>query len=142
MNWQNILVVLLIVHWACDFTPLSTPWMLSAKRHGWPVHPIFCHAFTHALMSLCSLTLVFAAFYRAYYSQSIPESVLIYLFLSCIFLLLTHWAIDITKGAVARFWPVSGDNTKSQYWQVFGLDQLAHLLILVLITTRLMQWVR
>ena len=44
-----LLILLFFSHFLCDFTPLSTPIMLNAKRVGSPLGPIFEHACVHML---------------------------------------------------------------------------------------------
>ena len=138
MHWETILIILLVVHWLCDFTPASTPWMLAAKKNGWPIHPIFCHAATHALFTL----FIFRVFTKAYYNclfplSALPDSVFVSMVCASLFILFTHWFFDIVKGMVARFYPSTGDISQKGFWVMLGLDQLAHTLMLVIIASRM-----
>jgi len=94
-----------------DFSPLSTKWMLEAKRHGKPFFPIFVHAGVHAVLMLPVL-LIFTDIRQA-------------LLLSA-FQLMTHFIIDVWKGRMSLWFPVFGDIQNKWFWMLFGLDQFLH----------------
>ena len=43
----------------------------------------------------------------------------------------THFIIDLGKGLLTKNYPTLADNTKKPFWQLYGLDQLLHLLVIV-----------
>lgn len=115
-----------ICHWLGDYTHLSTKWMLDAKRVGKPLGPIFIHALVHtALMTLVSMLF------------TTDEVVLITIFL---FQLITHFSIDILKGKLNVWFPVLADSTKKSHWYIFGGDQMAHQIVIILQTYFLTQF--
>jgi hypothetical protein len=59
MTWQITLLSLLAIHWAADFTQLSTPTMLAAKRYGMPLFPIWQHALLHGVLMGIFIALLF-----------------------------------------------------------------------------------
>jgi len=135
MTWWGILAVLAAVHIACDFTPLLTPWMIDAKKNGWPIHPIFAHAAIHGFCSLMTLGICWPLIVPPDNDRAL--NLFLLQFEASLFILLTHWAIDIIKGAIARYFPSTGDFNTRQCWLVIGLDQLAHFYILILVAYRL-----
>jgi hypothetical protein len=114
-----LLVILLnLVHWLADYTPISTPWMLSAKRHGKPIFPIFVHGLIHAVLMTCVI-----GFLRA------PTDIMIILF---VLQLATHTIFDTLKGRLALWFPKTADNTKSPYWIIMGADQFLHQIVIAI----------
>ena len=109
---------LLLAHWTADWTPLSRPWMLAAKKHGTPILPIAAHAAMHAVLMACVL-IAFGVGALAIIIASLMQ-------------FLTHWFIDIGKGRLAAKLPVTADSTKTWYWMVMGLDQYLHQLVILL----------
>jgi hypothetical protein len=116
---EIILIVglLMFVHWIADWTHLSTNWMLAAKSKGTPVFPIFCHALVHSVL------MSFVVFLFA----SSLETAAIALFVQ----LVSHTAIDVTKGRVAASVPVTANITKRAFWYVLGFDQLLHQIVIL-----------
>jgi hypothetical protein len=137
MAWHITLVVLLFAHWLADFTAISTPWMLRAKRVGWPIHPIFCHAFMHAFLSFWVTALAYRCVIGWGDPMPLPEHARVAIALCAVFILLTHWGIDILKGAVAFYFPVTQDNTRTLYWAIFGMDQMLHIVVLIVVAAKL-----
>lgn len=119
-----LLLMLNVCHWAADYTHLSRPWMLAAKRLGTPIGPIAAHAFVHAvLMSLvCCL---FAGI----------DGVIIALTMQ----FPTHWGIDILKGRLNGWFHSLQSPTNVYHWYVFGLDQLAHQVVIIAIAFAVIQ---
>lgn len=119
-----LFILILICHWAGDFTHLSRPYMLKAKKFGKPLQPILDHAAIHAF--LMAMVVLF------YCDRSIMMGVNI---LGVFFIqLISHTTIDLLKGRCNGWFPILQDNTKYPHWYVFGLDQVLHILIIVVIT--------
>lgn len=115
---EIILICLFVCHWLCDYTPLSTKWMLDAKRIGTPLYPIFVHAFIHASFMLVTLSLFGASGLK-----------LAILFL---FQLFTHFVIDVLKGKMNVWFPIVSNPANKSHWVIFGLDQLLHSIVIVI----------
>ena len=110
------LIALNLLHWAADYTHLSTNWMLSAKRLGKPIFPILAHAGVHAmLMGLAILVL---------------HGVDLALQLA-LFQLVTHVLIDLLKGRMNGWFPKLQSPANKFHWWVFGADQYLHQLVLI-----------
>lgn len=112
------LIVLNICHWLGDFTHLSTNWMLSAKRLGKPIFPILIHALVHSLL-----------FYIAIYIMYNAESAMI----GGLVQLTTHSMIDIWKGKMNAWFPKLQDISNKFHWWIFGIDQMLHHFVIILI---------
>lgn len=115
---ENILIGLFICHWLADYSPLSTSWMLDAKRFGKPLYPIFTHAFIHASLMLVYLALRF----------DLSSSTLALLFG---FQLVTHFIIDVWKGRMNGWFPEIQNPANKIHWLVFGFDQLLHAIVII-----------
>ena len=114
-------VILLIVLNTCyligDYTWLTTPWMLGAKKLGKPLLPIFCHALIHAeLMSVALMPF------------NISNELRIELFL---FQLITHFLIDVWKGRMNGWFPILQSPAKVVHWLIFGFDQWSHQMVII-----------
>jgi hypothetical protein len=118
----EILIFLNVTHWAADYTHLSTKWMLDAKRLGTPILPILAHACVH--YALVSAVLLFFLF---------PNYPMLWLEL-CLFQLFSHWGIDILKGRLNGWVPALQSPVNKFHWYVFGLDQMLHQFVLIIIT--------
>ena len=118
----ELFILLFICHFLCDFTPLSTAWMLKAKQAGKPLLPILAHAGMHA--GTMFIVLLFFT------------NLLIAFKLGC-FQLLTHFIIDVWKGRMNSWFPILRDSTKKSYWIIFGFDQFLHQLVIVLMVSYL-----
>lgn len=116
----QLLVVLFACHWVGDFTHASRPWMLKAKQFGTPQLPIAAHALVHAaLMGLAVL-----AFLK-------PQHALV----AFVVQFVTHFVIDLLKGRVSAWVPSVRDPKGYPYWYVFGADQFAHAIVIILTVT-------
>jgi hypothetical protein len=115
----KILFALYVCHFLADYTHLSTNWMLNAKRLGTPLIPIFSHALVHSLLMFIVLL-----FFSNNYLQ------ILYLSL---FQLITHFLIDLCKGRMNSLFPILLDNTNRFHWIIFGLDQLLHTIVILII---------
>ncbi len=123
----QILIGLFICHWLADYTHLSTGWMLSAKRLGKPLTPIFVHALMHSALMTLFITL--------YYWVKNDYNLLgdSYGFIDNLFLiqLITHFAIDVWKGKMNNWFPALQSPANKWHWIVFGFDQLLHALVII-----------
>ena len=113
-----ILALLFVCHYLADYTKLSTPYMLIAKRTGEPLLPILEHACIHGVLMGIAL---------------VP---FLHISISLVFILIaieivTHFIIDVLKGRCNVWFPILKDNTKYPHWYVFGFDQLLHQLVIV-----------
>lgn len=104
-------------HWLADFTQLSTPWMLKAKSIGKPLFPIYIHACVHGTL-MCIVLLFFA-----------PLKIALML---TAFQIGTHFCIDVLKGKLNVWFPKLADPKNSFHWWIFGLDQMAHQSVIII----------
>lgn len=124
-----LLILLLFCHWLADYTHLSTNWMLSAKRLGKPLFPIFCHALTHALLMgiVIAISLYLKIGYNAANWKYDKIDSVIFIELS------THFLIDVLKGRLNGWFPKISNPANKYHWYVFGLDQFLHQIVIVYI---------
>jgi len=114
----ELLILLNICHWLGDYTHLSRDWMLSAKRLGKPLTPIFLHAMVHAILMGIVLMLYIKG---------------IMFFWLLLFELITHFLIDVLKGRLNYWFPKLSNPANKYHWYVFGADQFLHQLIIIII---------
>lgn len=114
----TLLILLNVTHWLADYTHLSRPYMLAAKRFGSPVAPIFHHAFIHTI-----LTAIVCSFFAD--GNTVGVAMLI--------MLSTHTAIDVWKGKMNVWFPSLTNPANVFHWWVFGLDQLLHQSVIIAI---------
>lgn len=113
-----ILIGLFICHFLADYTHLSTAWMLYAKRLGKPLLPIFIHACVHGVLMF--IFLLFLEF-------------TIWLIVTLVvFQIVSHFIIDLLKGRANGWFPLLQDNSNKWHWIIFGLDQLLHAIVIIL----------
>lgn len=113
-----LLIALLICHYLADFC-LTWPALIRSKADGRNVWPILLHAAVHAvLMGVCLLV----------FGVNTEQ-----LFLLMSLELVTHFIIDVGKAAVSVKLPLLADIKQKPYWVLFGLDQLLHQLVVVVI---------
>lgn len=117
----TILILLFACHFLCDFTHLSTNWMLAAKRFGKPLFPIFIHASVHAM--LMSLVLLFFIGHTDTW---------VYLVL---FQWSTHFLIDVWKGKMNYWFPELQNPANKWHWIVFGFDQFLHAIVIIIMVS-------
>ncbi|MBI4514167.1 MAG: DUF3307 domain-containing protein [Gemmatimonadetes bacterium] len=115
----GLLCGLLVAHYLGDFTPLSTARMLEAKYSGGPLSPIAGHAAVHALL----VALAVIVFVRS--SPWLPAAIAAPIEFA------THFSIDAMRARLGRRIPALRDPGQNVYWYAFGIDQLAHALVLV-----------
>lgn len=113
----ELLILLFVCHWAADYTHLSQPYMLSAKRIGKPLMPILAHAIIHGILMMAVL------------GYFINDTKLIWLFL---FQVITHFFIDTIKGKCNVWFPTLGNPANPYHWYVFGADQFLHTIVIIL----------
>jgi len=111
------LLVLFLCHTLADYTPLSTAWMLNAKRFGKPLLPILAHAAVHTLLMGIALILLGCEPYKIG---------------CCMFLqLATHFGIDVLKGRINGWFPTVQNPANKIHWAVFGFDQYLHAVVII-----------
>jgi hypothetical protein len=117
-----LIFLLLCAHVIGDFSPLSTPWMLRAKNTGQPFLPILAHATVHG--ALMMLVLIF-----------FTDIKIVLVLVS--FEILTHFLIDVWKGKMNIWFPKLKEPASYLHWTVFGIDQLLHQSVILLIVAYL-----
>ena len=117
MNFAILLILLNVVHWACDYTHLSTKEMLEAKAEGYPPYPIMNHAFRHAV----GMALVLVPF------VALPLLVKL-----VIFQFVSHFVVDTLKGRMNVWFPSLQDPSNKFHWYVFGADQFLHQVVMII----------
>jgi len=110
------LLILNICHWGADFTPLSSSWMLNAKRFGKPLFPILAHAGVHTLLFFMAV-FVLHGLEKALLTAAIQAP--------------THFIIDTVKGRMNGWFPVLQNSEKRSFWTVFGADQFLHQCVII-----------
>lgn len=106
-------------HYIADYQ-LTTPKMIAAKSHGKTYLPILQHAVIHAtLMTICLLLF------------GVNFQIGLYLF---VLQLVTHFLIDVGKGRINKRFPKTADTTQKIYWQVYGLDQFLHTMVILIMS--------
>lgn len=116
-----LLILLNVAHFLGDYTHLSTKTMLEAKKKGSPLMPIWYHALMH--------TFLFALVLWAYKTETNFWTIELCLGIE----LISHFAIDVLKGKLNVWFPSVSNPANKIYWYVFGLDQFAHQIIILLI---------
>ena len=113
-----LLIVLLICHYLADFC-LTWPALIRSKADGRNVWPILLHAMVHAvLMGGCLLVF------------GVNMELTLWLML---LELVTHFVIDTCKAVVSVKIPLLAEVKQKPYWVLFGLDQLMHQLVVVVL---------
>jgi len=113
-----LLCGLFLAHYIGDFTPLVTRRMLEAKSAATPMWPILMHAAVHTGLMALAIALV-----------STPKASI--LLLACAIQLVTHFGLDAGRARLGLRKPGLNDPTRSEFWRLLGLDQLAHALVLI-----------
>lgn len=117
-NVVLLLIALLVCHYLADFC-LTMPVMIRAKANGRNSWPILLHAGIHAgLVGLCLL--VWGVSWKLLLMLAFVE-------------LVSHFLIDTTKGRLTAYYSILANMQKKPYWMLYGLDQLLHLLVIVII---------
>lgn len=119
VEYIHVLLILLFCHYLADFTHLSTPWMLKAKSIGDPLLPIFVHSLVHGVLFYVALS--FMAGSNA-------------AFLGFVSQITTHFLIDYFKGRLSYYFPNTiGNPAHNFHWLIFGLDQMLHIYVIILL---------
>lgn len=117
-NATLLLVALLICHYLADFC-ITSQTMIRAKADGRNPWPIAFHATIHAvLIGLCLLV---------YYVDW--KLLLVLMMIE----LVSHFVIDVLKAQISIRFPYLSDNRHKPYWVLYGLDQLLHQMVVVVI---------
>jgi hypothetical protein len=115
----KLFLLFLICHFIGDFSHCSLvmfPSVLKAKSIGAPLLPILLHAGVHGICVFLAV-LPFFGLWMAFLAFLLEWS--------------THTGIDVLKGRL-NVWIPSLTNPKNiWHWWSFGLDQMAHMLVLV-----------
>ena len=119
METTILLIALFFCHFLADYTHLSTPWMLNAKRLGKPLLPILCHALTHGLIMWLPLYFISMADVRE-------------VNLMITFQVGTHFLIDVCKGRMNGWFPSLQSHANKWHCIVFGFDQFLHGTVIIL----------
>jgi hypothetical protein len=122
MQQTIILIGLFICHFLADYTPLSTAWMLGAKRFGKPLYPIFCHAAVHYILMGLFLRICLGGWFKSW--DIISQVLLLQLF--------SHFLIDVWKGRMNGWFPELQSPANKSHWIIFGFDQLLHAVVIIL----------
>ena len=120
MQQTIILIGLFFCHWLADYTHLSMPHMLAAKRFGKPSFPILQHSFIHALF-MFGLLVFFVSDSKT-------------LILLSFFQFLSHFLIDTWKGRMNVWFSSIQSPANKFHWYVFGFDQYLHSLVIIAIS--------
>lgn len=120
MQQTIIFISLYTCHFLADYTHLSSNWMLSAKRLGKPLFPIFAHAGMHTILMFITLV---------YFHLDLK----LILELSA-FQLTTHFLIDLLKGRMNGWFPSLQSPANKWHWIVFGFDQYMHTIVIILMS--------
>ena len=112
------IIALSICHYLADFTHLSTPYMLRAKRLGSPLFPIFIHACVHGLLMFIALLILLG------FNIAICYVIIIQI--------ISHFSVDLLKGKLNARFPSIQNPANTIHWYIFGADQLAHQMIILL----------
>ena len=115
---MSLLLALFFCHWLADYTPLSDARMLAAKRFGRPFTPVLDHGFTHGALMFVVLL--------AFGTEEIRAVWLL------LFQTWSHALIDTVKGRLNARYAALQSPANVQHWMVFGLDQYAHTVIILL----------
>lgn len=117
-NTPLLLVSLLVCHYLADFC-LTSSAMIRAKADGKNPLPILWHATVHGvLMGICLML------------RNVSwKWILVMVGLEII----SHFLIDLAKARLSAQFPRLADQQQKPYWIVYGLDQLLHQLVIVVI---------
>lgn len=125
MNQALILTsLLLFCHYLADYTALSMPEMLAAKRLGKPLNPIADHAYIHTVLMMLVMWFFILCVGEAYQIRRVM--------MASGLQFLTHFIIDVLKGRTNVWFPSVTDPTKVKHWVIFGLDQLLHQVVILI----------
>ena len=120
---QTLLLIgiLNVCHYLADYVTV-TPWMLAAKSKGKPIWLIILHANEHTLLmgiGICIYCIFFGF---------LPDLLMA---LALVLQLISHSIIDIIKGRLNYFECIRNPARKT-HWVIFGLDQLMHQTVILL----------
>lgn len=113
----TLLGLLFVGHFLGDFTPLATRRMQEAKVGAGPPVLIVAHAGVHTVLVFVIVWLVTRSTQAALTGVAIQ--------------LPTHSVIDYVKMRLGLASEALREPSHGAYWSLFGLDQLAHTLVLL-----------
>ncbi len=115
---MKLLVALLVCHYLADFC-LTWPALIQSKGDGKNLFPIAQHSTIHTiLMGVCLLL----------YGTDLKL-----FFLLMAFEWVSHFFIDTMKTRLSLAKPLLADSRRKPYWMLYGLDQLLHQMVVVVI---------
>ncbi len=114
----KLLLALFFCHFLADYTHLSTPTMLAAKKLGTPIRPIYNHATMHGILMLMAMWLL----------TSGDNHLICFL---ALFQIGTHFLIDVWKGKMNKWFPSLQNPANKWHWIVFGFDQFLHAVVII-----------
>lgn len=117
----TLLISLFFCHFLADFTHLSTPWMLNAKRLGTPIIPILAHGGVHG--ALMSIPLFIVLGWCPLFANLV------------LFQIYSHFIIDVLKGRMNGWFPSLQSPANKAHWWVFGADQFSHAVVIILMVS-------
>lgn len=112
------LILQFFAHWLGDYTHLSRPYMLQAKRTGSPMLPIFHHALVHAILQFLTVLI---------FTENVKNLADVF-----IIQLVSHFLIDVWKGRMNVWFPSLSNPANKYHWYVFGIDQFFHSVIIII----------
>lgn len=118
IRFPFLLTTLLMCHYLADFC-FTFPAMIKAKADGRNPWPIMLHTGIHAGLVGISL-LLWGVSWNLLLMLALLEFV-------------SHFLIDTAKGQLTAHYSILGDTQKKPHWMLYGLDQLLHLLVIVMI---------
>lgn len=121
----GLAAVLMTCHWIGDYTVLSRPEMLAAKKFGKPLGPIADHALMHFTLMLMGIIGYLSLTGDSFQGNTKAALALILQFI-------THFLIDVAKGRVNAAYPSVQNPAAVRHWVVFGFDQLLHHLVILI----------
>jgi len=118
---KNIIILILLFggHFLADFTPLSSMWMLKAKRYGKPLFPIFCHGLMHGIFTF--IILLFS------------ECRIMEILMLTGVMTISHFVIDVWKGRLTAAYSKFQNTQNKSYWWLMGFDQYLHAIVIIII---------
>ena len=118
MSSIYLLLSLLVCHYLADYC-LTFPSLIRAKADGRRLLPILQHACVHgSLMGVCL------------FISGVEMGDVLWL---VGFEVATHFVIDVSKTVASLHFPILADRGRKPYWMAYGLDQLLHQVVVVMI---------
>lgn len=120
----GLLLAFLLAHFLGDFSRLATDRIQEAKARGGPLGPIAGHAAVHGVLIGAAAALIARPGWLLVAGAVGIEVV-------------THFLIDAGRARLGARVPAIRDPERRLFWYAYGADQLAHLVILVVLAALL-----